>query len=164
VHTITPISTATNTPGKPIYVRRPPSALAITPDGKTLYVGSQFAVSPISAATNKVGRPIHIGGGVLETAITPDGKTLYVASDDEGSPGTVTPVSTATNTAGKPIHVGAPVPIGGAPVEIALTPDGRTLYGAALNKVVPISTATNTPGPPIRPVSSGYPREIVITP
>ena len=35
VHTITPISTATNTPGKPIYVRRPPSAIAITPDGKT---------------------------------------------------------------------------------------------------------------------------------
>ena len=138
--------------------------MAITPDGKTIYVGSQFAVTPISTTTNKVGKPIHIGGGVLEISITPDGKTVYVASDDEGSPGTVTPVSTATNTAGKPIHVGAPIKIEGAPIEIALTPDGRTLYGAALNKVVPISTATNTPGQPILHRGPGYPREIVITP
>jgi DNA-binding beta-propeller fold protein YncE len=94
---------------------------------------------------------------VLETAITPDGKTLYVADDDEGTPGTVTPVSTATNTAGPPIHVGAPV-------EIAMTSDGKTIYGAALRKVVPISTATNTAGPPIRAVAPGYPREIVVTP
>ena len=52
----------------------------------------------------------------------------------------------------------------GVSVEIAITPDGKTLYGAALNKVVPISTATNTPGKPIRHVGPGYPLEIVITP
>jgi DNA-binding beta-propeller fold protein YncE len=72
-------------------------------------------------------------------------------------PGTVTPISTATNKAGKPIHAGASV-------DIAITPDGKTLYAAALNKVVPISTATNTPGKPIRHVGPGYPRGIVITP
>ena len=129
---------------------------------------ARFAtVTPVSTATNKVGRadPHRRRGPDWRLAITPDGKTVYVASDDEGSPGTVTPVSTATNTAGKPIHVGAPIEIEGAPIEIALTPDGRTLYGAALNKVVPISTATNTPGKPIRHVGPGYPRrEIVITP
>jgi hypothetical protein len=54
--------------------------------------------------------------------------------------------ATATNQAGQPIHIGASV-------EIALTPDGKTLYGAARNKVVPISTATNTPGQPIRHVA-----------
>jgi DNA-binding beta-propeller fold protein YncE len=62
------------------------------------------------------------------------------------------------NTPGKPIHIGTGI------FEIAIAPDGRTLYAAALNKVIPISTATNTPGKPIRPVRTGYPREIVIAP
>jgi DNA-binding beta-propeller fold protein YncE len=130
--------------------------VAITPDGKTVYVGSQFLVTPISTATNKVGKPIHIGRPVLEITITPDGKTVYVA-DPEGPPGAVTPISTATNQPGNPIRIGASL-------VIALTPNGKTLYAAALNKVIPISTATNTPGKPPPPVSTGYPPEIVITP
>ena len=48
--------------------------------------------------------------------------------------------------------------------DIAITPDGKTLYVEGSDTITPISTATNTPGQPIRPVSSGYPREIVITP
>ena len=47
---------------------------------------------------------------------------------------------------------------------MAITPDGKILYAAALGTVVPISTATNKPGKPIRPVSTGYPSQIVITP
>lgn len=43
------------------------------------------------------------------------------------------------------------------------TPDGKTLYAVAWDKIVPISTATNTPGKPI-PVRYGQPDEIVITP
>jgi len=49
-------------------------------------------------------------------------------------------------------------------MEMAITPDGKTLYAPAVNKVVPVSTATNTPGQPVHQVPSGYPREIVITP
>ena len=55
-------------------------------------------------------------------------------------------------------------PINPTTTSRSATPDGKTLYGAALNKVIPISTATNTPGKPIRPVRTGYPREIVIAP
>jgi DNA-binding beta-propeller fold protein YncE len=36
--TVTPISTATNTPGKPIKVGSNPYAIVITADGKTAYV------------------------------------------------------------------------------------------------------------------------------
>ena len=46
---------------------------------------------------------------------------------------------------------------------IAITPDGKTVYAAAHNKVVPISTATNTPGKPIR-LPDGLPTWIVTTP
>jgi hypothetical protein len=66
-------------------------------------------------------------------------------------------ISTLTPRAAE-VHPRRPV------LEMAITPDGKTLYAAAINKVVPISTATNTPGKPIRPVSPGIPREIVITP
>ena len=78
-HTVTPISTATNTAGKPIRVGSPADALAITPDGKTLYAASSTAtrnaVTPISTATNRAGKPIFTSRGHFifgeRIAITP---------------------------------------------------------------------------------------------
>ena len=61
--TVTPITTATNTPGTPIQVGKEPYAIAVTPDGKTAYVVNQFgcAVTPITTATNTPGTPIRVG-------------------------------------------------------------------------------------------------------
>jgi len=92
---------------------------------------------------------------VEDIVITPDGRTAYVSSS-EGRNRTVTPISTATNRPGTPI----PIALG---LITALTPDGKTLYAVAWNKIVPISTATNTPGTPI-PVRYGQPDGIVIAP
>ena len=113
--TVTAISTATNKPGKPIKVGTTPSAIGITPDGKTAYIANQVSgtVTPITAAVNKPGKPIQVGDAPDAIAITPDGKTAYVVSY---YPHTVTPISTATNTAGKPIKVGR------KPGVIAITP------------------------------------------
>jgi DNA-binding beta-propeller fold protein YncE len=86
---------------------------------------------------------------------TPDGKTGYVANG-EGPTGRVVPINTATGTPGKAILIGVAT-------AIAITPDGKTVYAAAVNKVVPISTATNRPGKPIR-LRYGLPGEIVVTP
>ena len=65
--TVTPIATATNTPGKPITVGPHPWAIAITPDGKTAYVVSSInssdtpgTVTPISTATSTPGIPIPV--------------------------------------------------------------------------------------------------------
>ena len=76
--TITPISTATNTPGQPIPVAAddvPARAddIAITPDGKTLYVAARHGVVPISTATNIPGKPIRLPDyrGVPSLWITP---------------------------------------------------------------------------------------------
>ncbi len=138
---IVPISTATNTPGRPIHIRGVPYEFAFTPGGKTLYVGGDGAVVPVSTATNTPGTPIHVrGAGVF--AITPDGKTLYMAGKDE-----VVPVSTATNTPGTPIHVY------GSAENIEFTPDSKTAYvlpNAAPSQIVPINTGTGTAGKPIR--------------
>jgi YVTN family beta-propeller protein len=59
---------------------------------------------------------------------------------------TVTPVNLATAKAGQPIRVGKD------PVQVLITPDGKTIYVARNNgkAVTPINTATNTAEPTIK--------------
>jgi YVTN family beta-propeller protein len=72
---IVPVNTTTGTAGKAIIVRGQPSAMAVTPNGKTLYVlcagfpGPQDIV-PISTATNTAGPPINTGLQPAAIAIT----------------------------------------------------------------------------------------------
>jgi DNA-binding beta-propeller fold protein YncE len=80
--TVTPISTATNKPGKAI--KAGPIAfltVVITPNGKTVYVASSLGVIPIRTATNKPGKTIKVAGSPGLIAITPNGKTVYVTWD-----------------------------------------------------------------------------------
>jgi len=55
---VTPVSTATNTPGTPIKLGTQPGSIAITPDGKTAYIAnlSPATVIPVSTATNTPGQ------------------------------------------------------------------------------------------------------------
>jgi DNA-binding beta-propeller fold protein YncE len=132
--TVTPFSTATGRPGKAITVgaelgaQASTAAIAITPNGKTLYVGTNSnafgeddAVTPVSTATNRPGKAIRVGQGIDVIAITPNGTTAYVASFNAG---TVTPIRLATNTAGRPIGVGTDL----GPMAMAITPNGKTAY------------------------------------
>jgi YVTN family beta-propeller protein len=61
--TTTPINTFTNTAGPKIKVGRSPTAIAITPDGKTAYVVNyrSDSVTPIRIATNTALAPIPVG-------------------------------------------------------------------------------------------------------
>ena len=63
--TVTPIDTATDTPGTPITLTGSPSdsplAIAITPNGATAYVTSgNTLLWPIDLATNRAGTPITL--------------------------------------------------------------------------------------------------------
>src|SRR5436190_265561 len=142
---ITPINTATNRAEGAIWAGVNPEVIAITPDGKTLYVANvgSRTVRPISTATNTPGKPIKVDVGPELIAITPNGKTAYVAGLSSRR---VIPINTATNTAGKPIKVGL------GPDFIAFTPNGETAYVANYNSgtVTPINTATNVAGKPIK--------------
>jgi YVTN family beta-propeller protein len=132
--TVTPFSVATGRPGRAIVIgaklgpEAATAALALTPNGRTLYVGTNAdvpgeddTVTPVSTATNRPGKPIRVGPGIDAIAITPNGKTAYVASYNAG---TVTPIRLATGAAGKPIAVGTDL----GPGAIAITPNGATLY------------------------------------
>ena len=74
---VTPINTATDTPGAPLKFHvttvGPFGQIAITPDGKTAYVVTGPSLTLINTATNTPGKPIHVAGtpygGVI--AITP---------------------------------------------------------------------------------------------
>ena len=155
---VVPVSTVTDTAGKPIQLREVPSQILITPNGKTAYVlglaGGPAEIIPIATATNVPEKAIKVGmtgGGAYQMAITPDGKTLYVISwTNEGkAPSYVIPIATATNTPGKPIKIQS-ADVG----EIVMNPDGRTAYAIGQSttgtEIVPITTATNIPGKPVR--------------
>ena len=111
--TVIPISAATNRPGKPIHIG---GSLAVSPNGKTLYISTGAWTVPISTASNKPGQRINVSGYLT---IDPNGKLAY-ATGLIGS-NTVVPVNLATGKPGKPIHV-----CGSG--EIAFTPDGKTAY------------------------------------
>jgi YVTN family beta-propeller protein len=156
-NTVTPINTATNTPGSPITVGSAPAGIAITPNGTTAYVANygSGSVTPINTATNTAGSAITVGTNPWGIAITPDGKTAYVSNSGAS---TVTPITLATNTAGAPITVGS------APVAVAIATDGKTAYVAnyGAGSITPINTATNTAGTPVAVGSK--PIGIAITP
>jgi DNA-binding beta-propeller fold protein YncE len=141
--TVLPLDTATGRAGRPIRVGRDPDAIAITPDGKTVYVASLTGdtVTPVRTRTGKAGRPVKVGFEPDAIAITPDGKTAYVLNSSQS----VTPVSTATDTPGPAIRVTHKKNDG--PVDIAITPDSKTAYILReFGGVLPIRTVTQTPG------------------
>jgi hypothetical protein len=60
---LVPVSTATNTPGKPIQIGSG-ATIAMAPDGKTLYAATSNKVVPVSTATNTPGKPIPLRGDI----------------------------------------------------------------------------------------------------
>ena len=118
--TVTPISTATNRPGRAIRILPAGDdhlslfVIEITPDGRTAYVlanGAPGTLTPFSTTTSKPGAPITTGLASA-MAITPNGKTLYLADDN-----IVITVNTATNKPGRPI----PLPICAGSIAITRT-------------------------------------------
>lgn len=112
------------TVGSPIELGTTPYAIAISPDGKTVYVTtSAGTVIVIDTQTNQIVGTITIEEGepsLWGVAFSPDGKTAYVAND---STNTLAVIDTQTRQV-----VGTPVPVGEGPIDIALTPDGKKVY------------------------------------
>jgi DNA-binding beta-propeller fold protein YncE len=115
--------------------------IAITPDSRTVYVSCPGTgeVVPVSAGADTDANPIRIASPGLLT-MTPDGKTVYAANLGAGI---VTPISTATDEPGHPIMVGL------APLDMAITPDGKTLLVLTYTGVTPVDVATNRAGKPV---------------
>lgn len=75
--TVVPLNTATLKAGAAIQVGRAPDALAVTPDGKTLYVANFLdnTVTPVPTASGKPMAPISVANGPIGLAInSPSGR------------------------------------------------------------------------------------------
>jgi VCBS repeat-containing protein len=127
-----------------------PDALAISPDGRTLWVANYSAgtVVPVALPTNRVGTPINVGLNPTALAITPDGHHLLVANSGDG---TVTDISVGSTTppdtfALEPAQTGTV-----SPQAIAISPDGSTAYvtDTANDVVVPVTISSDTAGSPV---------------
>jgi hypothetical protein len=151
-------------PGKPIRVEGA-YTIAITPDGATALVlstpdpdSSQGYVVPIRVATDTPARQSRWASCQCRSR-SPGWETAYVPN---GGSGTVTPIRIAARRIGKAIRAGQ------APAELAITPDGKTVYVVDSNplgasgSVIPIRVATNTAGQPI--TVGRFPFHIAIAP
>ncbi len=116
--------------------------MVFSPNGRTGYIATLepvVTVTPISTVTGRLSKPVRIskparGAGPGYMAMNPNGRILYVVS---WASGTVTPVRTSTMRPEKAIRLPD-----GAPLQVAITPDGSTLYVTA-GSLVAIKTATN---------------------
>ena len=102
---------------------RSPLALAVSHDGKTLYVSDKTAgcVAVLDAAAGKKVREVAIAGEPNGLALSADGKTLYVAQRKANS---IALVDTAEGV------VTREIPVGTWPVALAVAENTKRLYCA----------------------------------
>ena len=153
--------------GSPFRVATPlapsgpgPSGIAVTPDGKFLYVANQFdgTVSSFSvdatsgALTNGTTRPV--GTAPAGMAITPDGGFLYVANSGSSSVSGFAICNQVVSSCGDPngpdgsltAVEGSPFSAGIGPTSMAVTLSGKFLFvtDRQSNQVSEFKVATGT--------------------
>src|SRR5882757_2088976 len=124
-----------------------PTAAALSPSGRQLYVssigiyqGGNGTVSVIDTVSNTVTASIVVARAPHGLVVTPDGRRIYVTNSSVGETGnSVSVIDTASNT------VTATIPVGRLPGGVAISPDGRFAYVPSINdgNMSVISTATN---------------------
>lgn len=128
--------TATNTVVKTIPLTSPPEGIAVSPDGKKVYVAQQSAgsVVVIDTATQAVTKTITGDfGAPYEIAFSPDGKSAYVTDVVSGK---LSVINVATDTFSSTVTIGV------NPFGVAVSPDGSTVYvtDVASSKLVAVGT------------------------
>lgn len=126
--------------GSPVRVGRFDGDLAVTPDGRRMYVISQdtdqvfgFAVRADGQLTALPGSPYTTSSFPEGIAITPDGRFVYTASLGAGGFGVGNGAVSgfAIEADGSLTQVpGSPVEAGLFPVEVTILPNGRFLYAS----------------------------------
>jgi YVTN family beta-propeller protein len=116
------------------------SLMAATGSTQVLHYPSSAA--KISGPSNTLSATIALGAGVFPQAVvvSPNSQTIYVASSISGS-SLISVVDSQTNT------VTTTIPLAGGLNDLAISPDGSTLYALSLGNpaaVYVIATASNT--------------------
>jgi YVTN family beta-propeller protein len=124
-----------------IAVGNQPEGIAISPDGREVWVGQNGdgGISILDTATNKVKERVQVGGVPIRVRFTPDGKRVLVS---EAQGGEVVVLDAATRKEVKRLSVG------GTPVGILVSPDGRRAFvgTTAANRVAVLDLEKLTVG------------------
>jgi YVTN family beta-propeller protein len=113
---VIPINLANKSLGTPIRVAGG-AALAMAPDGKTLYVAVGATVVPMSLPSGALGTPITIGFRAAAMVVSPDGKSLHLVNFVKAE------VVTLDLASGQLGVAGTQTPVGNSPVSIAIARD-----------------------------------------
>jgi YVTN family beta-propeller protein len=150
--------------GSPIMVGADPQGVAVTPDGRAVYVANKGSntTSVIDTGTNLVIATVSVGANPVGVAVTLNGSKVYVTNQGLPNtvPSTVSVIDTATNMVTSTILLGVfPLGVSLNPVGVSVTPDGSKVYianfGFGTGSVSVIDTTTNTVSGTI--LSSGGP-------
>jgi YVTN family beta-propeller protein len=119
------MDTATNTvSANPITVGGLPMGIAMTPDGKQVYVACQYTntVSVIDTSTETVSATISFPSGskLANIVIAPSGLRAYVTAQGANA---LYVIDTSTNTV-----LPTPIALASSPLGIAIAPDGKEIY------------------------------------
>jgi YVTN family beta-propeller protein len=117
-------------------------AVRVSANGRRLYVATSDAHSGklfvVDTDGARVITAIPTASPIRDIALSREGGAVYIASFDPHWGGAIDVVDTATN------EVTAKVGIGGAPMQISLSPDGTRAYIVDYDHLAVLSTATNT--------------------
>ncbi len=122
-NTLSVIDLATGGVVRTITGLRQPTAVAVTPDGRFVYVINDDTPRDISVINAETGAIVNTIFGIpapRDLVFSPDCRLAYVANGENN--GTVVVVDTATRAAVKTI------PVGRNPEKIVISPDGSYLY------------------------------------
>jgi len=149
------INTVDNTVDDTVTVGENPYGLAITPDGKKLYVANRNSnsISVIDVLKKEVTNTIKVGLNPTKVTITPDGKKLFVARM-----GCVSIIDTATDSLMNTLASGS------YPACIAISGDGKFAFvtNSGSNDITIIDVAKNTVISHTIPFYGGRPFGIVV--
>jgi YVTN family beta-propeller protein/parallel beta-helix repeat protein len=133
--TVSVIDTATNMVTATVHVGNYSSGVAVNPDGKKVYVANLYnrTVSVIDTATNTVTDTLDVENSPDEIVVNPTGTKVYVAGMKKGyaagtDDGFVSAIDTSNNTIIATMDI-----VGGSPIGLAVTPDGKKVYVANSN-------------------------------
>jgi YVTN family beta-propeller protein len=162
--TLSVIDTAANAEVTRLNINPNSTGIAIAPDGSQVYIANLFSITltVLDTATNTLASPITMfaqrrRGGFGLMAVAPDGRTIYIANRGNRGFGIV-----PLQGGGRVLRPSV------APVDLAVSSDGRTVYSAGCKPICTpgfvnlFDTATRRFGDEI--AVGGNPFRIVLSP
>jgi DNA-binding beta-propeller fold protein YncE len=127
---VQPAGTVVTSNGKYLLVAEGSGAVVISVVRAESGTAGAVLGSLAAPASTGAGAPRAPLGGAIEAAVSPDGRFAFVTLEDEGEAAVFNLSSAVAHGFGAADYVGA-IPLGGAPVGMAVAPDGRWLYATS---------------------------------